>query len=113
MLHRMAVDTDADREVVEEDQLVARERTRVVGCDPCRSEWQAVPHRAHRDPRGAAAIRLPGTEGTGACEMQRIGPLQLCPLHHVVDRREAVPSSRGFQRIEGFLTEPADMTPAD
>src|SRR6266853_341965 len=67
-----------------------------------RSEWQAITHCAHRDPCGAAAIRLPGAEGAGACEMQRIDPLQLCPLHHVVDRCEAIPSSRHLQRIERF-----------
>src|SRR5450759_5475398 len=113
MLHGMSADADADREVVEKDQLVPRERTWVVRCPSRRSEWQAVAHRAHRDPCSAAAIRLPGAECSGARELQCVGALQLCPLHHIVDRCEAVPASRCFQRLERFLAEPANVPPPD
>src|SRR5438093_8874738 len=112
MLHRMAADTDADREVVEEDQLVTRERTRVIRCLSRRSEWQNVTHCPHCDPRGAASIRLPAAERSGARELQRIGSLQLCSLHDIVDRSETIPAPRCLQRLERFLAQPADVPPA-
>src|SRR5438876_4604607 len=112
MLHRMAADTDADREVVEEDQLVVCERTRVVRCVSGRSEWQNVTHCPHRNPGSAAPIRLPAAECSGARELQRVGSLQLCSLYDIVDRCEAIPASRCFQCLERFLAQPADVTPA-
>src|SRR5438876_2398690 len=113
MFHRMATDADADREVVEEDQLVACERTWVVRCLSRRSEWQNVTHCTHRDPCRAAAIWLPAAECSGACELQRVRSLQLCPLHDIIDRCETIPTPRCLQCFERFLAQPADVAPAD
>src|SRR4051812_32948190 len=113
MLHRMAADADADREVVEEDQLVARESSRIVRYPPRRSEREAVPNRADRDPRGAPAIRLPASERAGPRQLQRIGSLQLRSLHYIVDRCETIPPSSGLQSVERFLAQTADVPPPD
>src|SRR2546427_2556369 len=112
MLHRMAADTDADREVVEEDQLVACERTRVVRCVSGRSEWQNITNCPHRNPGGATSIGLPTAKSSSTRELQRVRPLQPGSLDHVVDRCEAIPASRCFQCLERFLAQPADVTPA-
>src|SRR5438105_8536018 len=109
----MAADTDAYREIVEEDQLVSTERAWIVRCLARRSERQRVSDRAHRRPRRAATIRLPAAEGSRASELQRVGALQLRALYDVIDRRESIPASRCLQSLERFLAESADVTPAD
>src|SRR5437762_8175170 len=113
MLHWMATDADANREIIEEDQLVPREWTRVVRRLPRRSERQRVANGTHRHPRRAPPIRLPTSERSRPRELQRIGPLQLGALYDIVDRGESVPASGCLQGLESFFAEPADMPPAD
>src|SRR4051812_21835358 len=113
MLHWVTADTDADREVVEEDQLIARECPRVVRRLTRGRQGQSITHRAHCDPRRATSIWLPEPERPRASELQRIGALEARSLYDVVDRRESVPASRRLECLERFLAESADVSPAD
>src|SRR2546423_15009454 len=109
----MATDADADREVVEEDQLVTRERSRIVRRLTRRRQRQRVADRSHRYPRRAATIGFPTTECPRARQLQRVGTLQLRALDDVVDRRESIPASRCLQRVERFLATPTNVPPAN
>src|ERR1043165_7826916 len=113
MLHWMAVDADSDREIVEEDQLVTRQRTRLVRYVPRGCEWQTIANRSHCHPRRPATIRLPCGKRSGARQLQRIGALQFRSLHYIVDRREPIPAAGYLECLERFLAESANVPPAD
>src|SRR3954468_10072281 len=113
MLHWVAADADAHREIVEEDQLVPCKRSRFVRYMTRWRQWQRVANGSHCHPCRTTTIRFPAAERSRASQLQRVGALELRPLNDVVDRRKSIPASRGFKSVERFLTQSADVPPAN
>src|SRR3954470_16536045 len=113
MLHWVAADADAYREIVEEDQLVSCKRSRFVRYMTRWRQWQRVADGSHCHPRRATTIRFPARERSRARQLERAGALELRPLNDIFDRRKSIPASRAFKSVGRFLAESADVPPAN
>src|SRR5688500_11298961 len=77
-----------------------------------RCERQRVAHRAQCFPRRLAAIRLPDSKSRRASEMQRVGTLEPCSTHDILDRRERSALPRGLEGIERLLADTMYVPPS-